>query len=393
MKFLSPLLLLALLLSHPAPAPAAGQAAPAAPAIQDATSENTPMLRRALALFPNADFDHDGVLTSAEAIKYRQQHPELRAGKKAAAGAKDAAKIGAKAGRKANKQAGAAAAGPNAFPAPTFENVAYGPDERNVLDFWKAAASTPAPVLVCIHGGGFVGGDKSSFRRNPLVAACLQHGISVAAIHYRFITTAPFPAPMLDGARAVQFIRSKAREWNVDPARIGAMGGSAGANISIWLACHDDLALKDASDPVARQSTRLSFVIGLNAQTFNDPAMIQKYVYAGRTAHTSFAAFYGVSGVAEIGSERVKKLAHDASAIYFVTKDDPPVYLDYAGKSLQGAPLPDGTPQGVYIHHPKFGELFKQRYDALGLECEFHYKEHPARPNAALDFILKHFGK
>jgi acetyl esterase/lipase len=63
---------------------------------------------------------------------------------------------------------------------------------------------------------------------------------------------------MLDGGRAVQFARSKAKEWNIDKARIAATGGSAGAGISLWLAFRDDLADPKSDDPVARESTRLT---------------------------------------------------------------------------------------------------------------------------------------
>jgi len=63
--------------------------------------------------------------------------------------------------------------------------------------------------------------------------------------------------PLGDAARALQFVRSKAAEWNIDKTRIGATGGSAGACSSLWLAFHDDLADPKSSDPVARESTRL----------------------------------------------------------------------------------------------------------------------------------------
>jgi acetyl esterase/lipase len=59
---------------------------------------------------------------------------------------------------------------------------------------------------------------------------------------------------MHDGARAVQYLRSRAKEWNLDPARVAATGGSAGAGISLWLAFHADLADPKSKDPVARQS-------------------------------------------------------------------------------------------------------------------------------------------
>ena len=55
---------------------------------------------------------------------------------------------------------------------------------------------------------------------------------------------------------SLQTIRSKAKEWNLDPERIACYGGSAGAGISLWLAFHEDLADPNSDDPIARQSTQ-----------------------------------------------------------------------------------------------------------------------------------------
>src|SRR5438876_11889843 len=91
-------------------------------------------------------------------------------------------------------------------PAPDVKEEKYGPHERNVIDLWKAKSDTPTPLVVFIHGGGFRGGDKSNLSP-ALLGGCLKAGISVAAINYRLSQHAPFPAPMLDSARAVQFLR------------------------------------------------------------------------------------------------------------------------------------------------------------------------------------------
>src|SRR5262245_18365389 len=67
---------------------------------------------------------------------------------------------------------------------PTHENVKYGPHERNVMDVWLAKSEMPTPVLVSIHGGGFGKGEK---RVSPkLLRRCLDSGISVIAITYRY---------------------------------------------------------------------------------------------------------------------------------------------------------------------------------------------------------------
>lgn len=107
----------------------------------------------------------------------------------------------------------------------------------------------PAPLVIFLHGGGFRHGGKEQVSPQ-LIRKCLEAGISVASIHYRLTDTAPFPAPMHDGARAVQHLRHKAKEFNLDPTRIAATGGSAGAGIPLWLAFHEDLA--DARTSIRR---------------------------------------------------------------------------------------------------------------------------------------------
>src|SRR5438128_7617637 len=98
------------------------------------------------------------------------------------------------------------------LPAPDVSNAAYGPHERNVLDLWKATSVRPTPLVVYIHGGGFRQGDKDNL--SPLLLKlCLEREISVGAINYRLSQQAPYPAPMHDGARAIQFFRSRAKEW------------------------------------------------------------------------------------------------------------------------------------------------------------------------------------
>lgn len=111
-----------------------------------------------------------------------------------------------------------------AKPKPDFTDVKYGPHERNVLDLWKAPSNRPTPILLFFHGGGFRQGDKSTIAA-LMVERLLEAGISVASANYRLSHQAPFPAPMYDGARAVQFLRYKATAWNLDPKRIVASGG------------------------------------------------------------------------------------------------------------------------------------------------------------------------
>ena len=88
----------------------------------------------------------------------------------------------------------------------------------------------------------------------------------------------PVKACVSDAARALQTIRSKARDWNLDPRRIGATGGSAGACTSLWLALHDDLADPKSSDPIARESSRLTCAAVSGAQTSLDPKELREWM-------------------------------------------------------------------------------------------------------------------
>jgi len=150
-------------------------------------------------------------------------------------------------------------AGQATSPPPTYANFAYGAHPRNVLDFWKAESPAPTPLVIFIHGGGFQSFSKERIRPRD-VRQLLANGISVAAINYRYVQTDPLPACFFDARRAVQFLRSKALDWNIDKTRVGAYGGSAGAMISMWLAFHDDMAVPNSDDPVTRESTRLACV-------------------------------------------------------------------------------------------------------------------------------------
>ena len=176
-------------------------------------------------------------------------------------------------------------------PAPSHAEVAYGDHERHVLDFWKAASPDATPLFVWIHGGGFRGGNKSSIPPE-LLGPCLEAGISVASIHYRLTGDAPYPAQMHDSARAIQFLRSKADEWNLDPSRFAAGGSSAGSGISQWLGFHDDMAKPDAADPVARQSTRLTCVLPINMQSTYDPREIKKIVPGDAYKHPALPLLF-----------------------------------------------------------------------------------------------------
>src|SRR5262249_9048199 len=76
---------------------------------------------------------------------------------------------------------------PRARPAPSVADFEYGKDsERQKFDFWQAKSDKPTPLVLLIHGGGWMGGDKTAYGTN-MIQPFLDSGISVAALNYRFI--------------------------------------------------------------------------------------------------------------------------------------------------------------------------------------------------------------
>jgi hypothetical protein len=272
---------------------------------------------------------------------------------------------------------------------PTHPDVKYGPHRRNVMDVWLAKSDKPTPVLVSIHGGGFRGGNKSV--SGGILKECLESGISVVAITYRLSDEAIAPAQFLDSARAIQFIRHNAKEWKLDPTRIAATGGSAGAGISLWLGFHDDLADPDNEDPVLRQSTRLTCMAVYNGQTSYDPRFIRD-LFPGTTTYkeSALAQLFGVdlNKLDDLPQEKYR-LFEEVSALPHLTKDDAPAALFYGSKL--DTPI---TSRGIGIHHPRFGKALKGKMDELGIECEFHtgIRRGDGWTKLTVGFVKKHFG-
>ena len=258
---------------------------------------------------------------------------------------------------------------PASVPKPTLSEVAYGGHERQVLDFWKAASDQPTPLVFVIHGGGWRNGSKERLARFVDAAALLKEGISVVAINYRYTKNnselqPPVKAPLYDAARALQFVRSKAAEWNIDTDRIAAAGASAGACSSLWLLYHDDLTAPESEDPIARESTRLYCAAVNNAQTTLDPQQMKEWTPNSKYGGHAF----GFNDFNQFLAKREKILPWIAeySPYALASADDPPVYLYY-----KGAAPAIGKPQKDPTHTANFGLKLQERCKELGLNCEF----------------------
>ena len=163
----------------------------------------------------------------------------------------------------------AMAASTSAFAQPLGEvetraNVEYGRHDGETLlgDAYMPRAPGKYPVIIAVHGGGWQGGSKSAYRfLGPWLA---QRGYVVFSIDYRLVKAGKkmFPESVHDVRAGVQFVRSQAAEFKVDPDRIALMGDSAGAHLAALAALGGEAfggAYKD--DPYAAASAKVKALI------------------------------------------------------------------------------------------------------------------------------------
>lgn len=120
------------------------------------------------------------------------------------------------------------------------QDVLYGTagGERLLLDVYDAGRSRSArPALVLVHGGAFRAGDKAMYA--PLASALARMGYVAFSVNYRLAPRHTYPAALDDVQRAVRWIRAHAARFGVDPARVGALGHSAGGYFAAMLAVRD----------------------------------------------------------------------------------------------------------------------------------------------------------
>ena len=144
-----------------------------------------------------------------------------------------------------------------AFPAPIAEaetahiarkmfDIAYAdlsPAQR--LDiYWPADGAGPFPVILAIHGGAFIGGDKRDLQLTPMLAG-LERGYAVVSVNYRMSGEARFPALVHDVKAAIRWVRANAAQFLFNPARIATWGGSAGGYLALMAGVAADVTELD----------------------------------------------------------------------------------------------------------------------------------------------------
>lgn len=215
-----------------------------------------------------------------------------------------------------------------------FKDIPYVQNghERQKLDIYlpKNYANKEAlPLIIWIHGGGWRKLSKENFGRQTFL---LNHGFAVASINYRLSIHAVFPAQIYDAKAAIRYIRKNAKEFNINPNKIGVWGSSAGGHLVSLLGTTNNLKQFEGNlDNLDTSSTVQAICnwFGVSDMTQITQTLKEK----GDTKDTP-----NITRLLGGTAQEKTLLAYQSSPINFVSSDDPP-FLHMHGNKDNVVPI------------------------------------------------------
>jgi len=214
-----------------------------------------------------------------------------------------------------------------------YTDVAYATkSETQKLDLYLPNEGTgPFPVIVEIHGGGFIMGSKSG-EISPMLEG-VKRGYALASISYRLSGEALFPAAVNDVKAAIKFLRANAAKYNLNPDKFATWGGSAGGNLSAMAAMSGDVA--SLVDPSLGNES-VSDAVQAGVDWFGPiyfSTMDAEFKALGTTGamgatNSSNSAESKYLGKV-IGTPEAQSLIEAASPLTYITSSAPPLYIQH----------------------------------------------------------------
>ncbi|MDC8001480.1 alpha/beta hydrolase fold domain-containing protein [Aequorivita todarodis] len=298
----------------------------------------------------------------------------------------------------------------NGIDAKFSKDNSYGSYPENKFDIFIPASSTPTPLVIYIHGGGFLGGEKEKpYTEMPSgqwvyaseIRTFLSNKIAFASVNYRLLALEGDKEGVLkslnDSKLALQYIRSISKVLNIDKNNIVLCGSSAGGGTSLWLAFSDDMADPSNSDPVLRESTRVKgLAVKPTQATYNfgryatdvfkeydftwqwyfqqDPSMIPR-----------FNSFYGMSDTTQFNSPSIIDYRAKVDMLAMMSADDPEFWADNPQ-----VPVVEPTQVNILNHHSFHARTLKQWGDSIGIPnvVSYGYHQDPSG-ESFMDFIIR----
>lgn len=209
----------------------------------------------------------------------------------------------------------------------------------------------PSGCIIVCPGGAYT--RRAGHEADPIAQWLNGIGLSAVVLRYR-VQPYRHPCPLLDAQRAIRYVRHRAAEWNLDPARIGILGFSAGGHLASTAAVHFDRGDPEAEDPIDRHSCRP------DAQVLCYPVItFKEFGHRG--------SMYNLLGP-EPNEELVQLLSNDGH----VSKDTPPAFIWHTADD-QAVPMENAMVMSMALRAnrvPHELHVFESGRHGLGLSGE-----------------------
>ncbi len=278
------------------------------------------------------------------------------------------------------------------------KDISYDNKTRTQFDIWLPNSNTPTGLVVYVHGGGFTSGDKDfvyavqsggAWDFPTDIRFLLQNNIAFATIRYTYLNntgeTEGVKKPMSDVRRAIQYIRSRSTDFNIEKSKIILAGNSAGAGTSLWIAFNSDVANATSSDLVLRESSRVKGVVARETQAsyniedrwvkdvFVDYAVTWSQVLANETGNIQ--KLYGVSSTAQYESPAIDTYRAEVDMLALMTADDPEIWINNTLRDVVNPYSP--YTEDIPSHHAFHARELNEKADAIGLKNVTYYGKSP----------------
>ena len=213
--------------------------------------------------------------------------------------------------------------------APTAADLVYADlSEAQKLDLYlPTTGSGPFPLVIMVHGGGFMFGDKADGAGLTGVDQLLEAGYAVASINYRLSGEAIYPAQIHDAKTAVRFLRANAAQYNLNPDKFGAWGASAGGNLASLLGTTCGVAELDGAElGYADQSSCVQAVVDWFGPI--DFLKMDEQFAGTSCPATHDAADSPESKLVGAPIQTVPDLVKTTNPTNYITSDDAPFFIE-----------------------------------------------------------------
>ncbi len=279
------------------------------------------------------------------------------------------------------------------------KDIAYDNKSRTQFDIWLPNSNTPTGLVIYVHGGGFTSGDKDfvysvqsggAWDFPTDIRYLLQNNIAFATIRYTLLSTTGetegIKKPMSDARRALQYIRNRATDFNIDKNKIILAGNSAGAGTSLWIGFNNDFANAAGSDPVLRESSRVKGIVARETQAsyniedrwvndvFVDYGITWSQILANETGNIQ--KIYGVSSTAQYQSPAIVTYRAEVDMLALMSVDDPEIWVNNTLRDVINPYNPFNA--DIPSHHAFHARELRERANTIGLRNVTYYGKNPA---------------